>query len=138
MAMKLGQTAVLLVLVGLLLQAVVTSEARAAGVYADRGCPICTSAESFNHPRKMLGSLTRGVLNLTLGWTELFIEPFRKIKQGDRIPVAVLKSTGGAIVRTVNGGREILTFWVRPDPSGQMMYDASHSCTLGILGLTER
>jgi putative exosortase-associated protein (TIGR04073 family) len=113
-------------------------EAQATGVYTDCSCPLCEAAESFNHTQKMFGALGRGVVNTTLGWVELFVQPVKKAREDKTLFDGLISGVGETVKRTASGIWEIVTFWRAPDPAGYFVRDSARSCALGSLGLTGR
>lgn len=112
--------------------------ASAKGVYNDRGCPVCTPAESLNYTSKLLGSFTRGVLNTVLGWTELLAQPVRAAVENEPVVNGIGKGVKETVMRTAGGISELITCWKPPDPSGRVNQDKIRSCPLGALGISPR
>ncbi len=77
-------------------------------VHAD----VCTWAESKTWSVSAPGKLTRGVFNTALGWTNLFVQPFK----GDGFMNGFGKGLSDMFVRTFQGVGEILLFWLPPVP----------------------
>ena len=77
---------------------------------------VCTWAESKSYAVSAPGKLTRGVLNLGLGWTNIFVQPFRE----DDVMTGIGKGLSDFFVRTFQGAGEILLFWLPPVPNEPM------------------
>ena len=89
-------------------------------LYADDS-NVCTWAQSKSWSVSAPGKLTRGILNLGLGWTNLFVQPFKE----DTVMNGIGKGLGFFAVRTVQGLGEILLFWLPPAPDEPL-----HECVL--------
>ena len=74
---------------------------------------VCTWAESKRYSVSAPGKLTRGVINLGLGWTNIFVQPFRE----DDVMSGIGKGLSDFAVRTFQGAGEILLFWLPPVPN---------------------
>ena len=74
---------------------------------------VCTWAESKNWSVSAPGKLTRGIINTGLGWTDLFVEPF---KAHEGVMGGIGKGLSDMFVRTFQGIGEILLFWLPPAP----------------------
>jgi putative exosortase-associated protein (TIGR04073 family) len=82
-------------------------------------CPICSKAndtEAAYH--EQAGSrFTRGLLNFTLGWTEMIRQPAIEAKEGHHVATGIGKGLNRSAARTAQGLGEALTFWmVRKHP----------------------
>lgn len=73
---------------------------------------VCTWAESDRWAVSAPGKLTRGVLNTGLGWTNLFVQPFK----GETVMGGIGMGLSNFFVRTFQGIGEILLFWLPPVP----------------------
>ena len=96
--------------------------------YAD-GSNVCTWAESKNWGAAAPGKLTRGILNTGLGWTNLFVQPFKE----DTIMGGIGKGLSDFAMRTVQGIGEILLFWLPPAP-----HETMRDCVFYDWGVLER
>ena len=76
-------------------------------------CPICGRANQPNadYPTKAGATLTRGLTNTLLGWTELFRRPVEEVKTGGNVVNGMGKGVGYSVQRTLSGLGEVLTFW---------------------------
>lgn len=74
---------------------------------------VCTWAESKRYAVSAPGKLTRGVINLGLGWTNIFVQPFRE----DDVMTGIGKGLSDFFVRSFQGAGEILLFWLPPVPN---------------------
>ncbi|PIQ86647.1 MAG: hypothetical protein COV74_03895 [Candidatus Omnitrophica bacterium CG11_big_fil_rev_8_21_14_0_20_45_26] len=77
---------------------------------------ICTWAEADTWGVSAPGKLVRGVLNTALGWTNLFVQPFK----GDGVMNGIGAGLSNFAVRTTQGIGEILLFWLPPVPEEPM------------------
>ena len=73
---------------------------------------VCTWAESKSWSVSAPGKITRGLINAALGWTNLFVQPFKE----DTVMSGIGKGLAFFGVRTVQGIGEILLFWLPPAP----------------------
>ena len=73
---------------------------------------VCNWAESKEWRVSAPGKLTRGIINTGLGWTNLFVQPFK----GDSVMNGVGAGLSECMVRTMQGLGEILLFWLPPVP----------------------
>lgn len=89
-------------------------------VYASES-NACTWAESKSWGVSAPGKLVRGVMNLGLGWTNIFVQPFKE----DTVMNGFGKGLAFFAVRTVQGLGEILLFWLPPVPDEPL-----HECVL--------
>ena len=90
---------------------------------------ICTMAESKNWGVSAPGKLTRGLFNTGLGWTNLFVQPFR----GESVMGGIGMGLSNFFVRTLQGIGELLLFWIPPAPEESMK-----DCVFYDWGLMER
>ena len=76
-------------------------------------CPICTVANdnTVSYQAKAGNTLLRGILNATLGWTEMIRQPAKEATAGGNVLVGVANGVGQSVIRTVTGLGEIFTFW---------------------------
>lgn len=98
-----------------------------ASAYAESNC--CNWAESKNWAVSAPGKLTRGVINLGLGWTNMFVEPF----QTDSVMEGIGKGISDFLIRTFQGAGEIILFWLPPPPE-----ETLHECVFYDWGLIDR
>lgn len=84
----------------------------AGPVLAADSSNVCTWAESKNWGVSAPGKLTRGVINLGLGWTNLFVQPFRE----ETVMGGIGKGLSDFFLRAVQGAAEIVLFWLPPVP----------------------
>ena len=73
---------------------------------------VCTWAESKSWSVSAPCKLTRGILNLGLGWTNLLVQPFK----GDGVMNGIGLGLSNFTTRTIQGLGEILLFWLPPAP----------------------
>lgn len=90
---------------------------------------VCNWAESKNWAVSAPGKLTRGIINVGLGWTNIFIQPFRE----DNVMSGIGLGLSNFAVRTVQGIGEILLFWLPPAPE-----ETLHECAFYDWGMIER
>jgi putative exosortase-associated protein (TIGR04073 family) len=76
-------------------------------------CPICTHANEPSAPYAATATttLSRGVVNALLGWTELIRQPAQEARTGGNVLVGIGKGVGQGVLRTLSGVGEALTFW---------------------------
>ena len=87
---------------------------------------VCTWAESKSWAVSAPGKLTRGVINVAFGWTNLFIQPFKD----DSVIGGVGLGLSNFFVRTFQGAGEILLFWLPPASDEPL-----HECAFYDMGL---
>ena len=77
-------------------------------------CPICSKLknQSASYGEKAGNTLSRGVLNFTLGWTELIRQPAKKARAGGNVWHGIANGIGKSTTRTARGLGEVLTFWM--------------------------
>jgi putative exosortase-associated protein (TIGR04073 family) len=96
-------------------------------------CGVCEGAESQNFGKSAPGKIGRGVINILLGWTNLFAQPIQAGQSGG----SVLSGIGNGFVytftRTVQGVVELGLFWLPPSHGEPLTH-----CALGDLGVTGR
>ncbi|MBI4388377.1 MAG: hypothetical protein HY582_04985 [Candidatus Omnitrophica bacterium] len=90
---------------------------------------VCTWAESKNWGVSAPGKLTRGLFNTGLGWTNLFVQPFRE----ETVMGGIGKGMSEFFVRTLQGVGELLLFWIPPAPEESMK-----ECVFYDWGMLER
>ena len=85
-------------------------------------CPVCgkASEESGNYSSHAGYTLVRGAANTTMGWTELIRQPVDEVRRGGNILTGLAKGVGCGVTRTLQGGGEVLTFWVPKSKSGYL------------------
>lgn len=76
---------------------------------AHASCAICQGTTSDHWGKKTAATLTRGVANTGLCWTELVNQPMKETQAGGNILVGIGKGVGHTIVRGVKGVAEIIT-----------------------------
>ena len=76
-------------------------------------CPICLKAnnDDISYQEKASNTLARGILNFTLGWTEMIRQPAKTAKEDRNILAGIAIGAGASVTRTISGLGEILTFW---------------------------
>ena len=74
---------------------------------------VCTWAEAKTWGTSAPGKLTRGILNTGLGWTNIFVQPFKE----SPVISGIGKGLGFFAVRTVQGLGELFLFWLPPVPN---------------------
>ena len=97
------------VLIGLL---VVGLLGLGAPAFADQGasaCTICGGTTSDSWGVKATTTLTRGVANTGLCWTELVHQPMKEVKGGGNFLVGFGKGIGHTLIRACQGVGEIIT-----------------------------
>ena len=97
-------------------------------------CGICEGAEAQNYGRSIPGKLGRGIVNIGLGWTNLFAQPIHAGHSGGNVLTGIGTGFWYTIVRTVQGVVEVGLFWIPSGPGGE----ALKHCALGDLGVTGR
>ena len=95
-----------------------------------RLCPICSKANnpSATYQEEAGNRLARGVLNMTLGWTELIRQPAKKARKDGNVFAGMATGMGHSVVRTVRGLGEVLTFWTPKNKTGYIHF--SDDCPL--------
>ena len=96
-------------------------------------CGVCEGAESQNFGKSAPGKLGRGLVNIGLGWTNLFAQPIQAGSSGGNVFTGIGKGFGYTFVRTVQGVAEIGLFWLPPAYGESLKH-----CALGDLGVTGR
>lgn len=76
---------------------------------ASHGCAICEGTKSDSWGVKTATTLTRGVANTALCWTELAHQPMKEVRNHGNFLVGVGKGIGHTLVRGVKGVAEIIT-----------------------------
>ena len=97
--------------------------------YAAQTSNVCTWAQSKNWAVSAPGKLVRGLVNTGLGWSELFVQPFKE----DSVMSGIGKGLSDFFVRTFQGICEIMLFWLPPVPNEPL-----HECVFYDWGLLER
>ena len=97
-------------------------------------CGVCEGAESQNFGKSAPGKIGRGAVNILLGWTNLFTQPFHAGSNGGNVLAGIGKGFGYTVVRTVQGVVELGLFWLPPGPGGE----ALKYCAFGDMGITGR
>jgi hypothetical protein len=96
-------------------------------------CGVCEHAESVRYTASWWGKITRGLVNVGLGWTNLIAQPKNAISEGDNLLKGIGKGFGYTGLRTIQGVVEILVFWLPP-----VQDEPLKNCALGDLGITGR
>jgi len=93
-------------------------------------CPFCLKANSpdVSYADKTGNTLVRGVLNTTLGWTEVLRLPAKEARKGGNIWNGLAGGLGSGVTRTLNGLAEVVTFWT-PKMGGSYVH-FSDDCPL--------
>ena len=97
-------------------------------------CGVCEGAEAQNFGKSAPGKIGRGLVNVVLGWTNLFAQPIHAGKSGGNILSGIGKGLGYTVVRTVQGVVEVALFWLPQGPGGEPL----KHCALGDMGITQR
>lgn len=97
-------------------------------------CGVCGAAEAQNFGKSAPGKIGRGLVNIGLGWTNLFAQPIHAGKSGGNVLTGIGKGLGYTMIRTVQGVVEIGLFWLPQGPGGE----ALKHCALGDMGITGR
>jgi len=87
-------------------------------------CPICKTLkeDSVTYGEKAGNTLARGVLNFTLGWTELIRQPAKKARAGDNVWRGIANGIGKSALRTARGLGEVVTFWTPKRKDGYIHF----------------
>ena len=87
-------------------------------------CPICSKANNTDatYQEKAGNTLARGLLNMTLGWTELIRQPAKKARKGGNVFGGMANGVGKSFVRTMRGAGEVLTFWTPKSDQGYIHF----------------
>ena len=87
-------------------------------------CPICENLrkEHLRYSDKTANTLGRGLLNFTLGWTELIRQPAKKAREDKDVWRGIANGIGKSAVRSVRGLGEILTFWTPETKDGYIHF----------------
>ncbi|MBI2120110.1 MAG: hypothetical protein HYT94_00620 [Parcubacteria group bacterium] len=96
-------------------------------------CGVCEGAESQSFGKSAPGKLGRGVVNILLGWTNLFAQPVQSGQSGGNVLTGIGKGFGYTVMRTVQGVAELGLFWLPPAHGEPLKH-----CALGDLGATGR
>ena len=96
-------------------------------------CGVCELAESQSFAKSTPGKIQRGVVNILLGWTNLFAQPIQSGKTGENILSGIGNGFGYTIIRTIQGVVELGLFWLPPSHGEPLTH-----CALGDLGITGR
>ena len=77
-------------------------------------CPICgrLRGEHLTYSDKVGGTLARGALNFTLGWTEMMKQPAQEVKEGHSVLTGIARGVEHSAARTLGGLGELATFWM--------------------------
>ncbi|MBI4395271.1 MAG: hypothetical protein HY583_03630 [Candidatus Omnitrophica bacterium] len=97
-------------------------------------CAVCEEAESMSFGESAPGKIGRGLVNLGLGWTNLFAQPIQAGKSGGSILKGIGKGFSLTVVRMVQGVVELGLFWLPSGPGGESL----KHCALGDMGVTGR
>ena len=97
-------------------------------------CGVCEAAESQNFGKSAPGKIGRGLVNIGLGWTNLFAQPVHAGKSGGNVLSGIGKGLGYTVIRTVQGVVELGLFWLPAGPGGEVL----NHCALGDMGITQR
>ena len=73
------------------------------------GCAICEGTKSSSWGVKTATTLTRGVANTGLCWTELAHQPMKEVQNHGNVLVGVGKGIGHTFIRGFKGVAEIIT-----------------------------
>ena len=78
-----------------------------------RVCPLCAKAndQTATYSEKAGHTLARGLLNFTLGWTEMISQPAKEARDGHHVLTGIGKGLRHTATRTLAGVGEVLTFW---------------------------
>ncbi|OGW87185.1 MAG: hypothetical protein A3C35_00540 [Omnitrophica bacterium RIFCSPHIGHO2_02_FULL_46_11] len=100
---------------------------------ADLRCGLCEAAESHNFSTSAPGKIGRGLVNILLGWTNLFTQPVHAGSSGGNLWSGIGKGFNYFFLRTVQGVTELGVFWLPP-----AKVEGLKHCTLGDWGVTQR
>ena len=92
---------------------IVQAEEGTAEAQEPKLCPICLKANDpdVGYLDKTGNTLLRGVLNTTLGWTEVLRLPAKQARKDGNLWNGLANGLGSGVTRTLNGLAEIVTFW---------------------------
>ena len=96
-------------------------------------CGVCELAESESFAKSAPGKIERGVVNILLGWTNLFAQPIQAGKSGGSVWTGIGTGFSMLFTRTVQGVVELGLFWLPPSGGEPLK-----QCALGDLGITGR
>lgn len=96
-------------------------------------CGLCEAAESQSFAKSAVGKIERGMVNILLGWTNLFAQPIQSGKTGGNVWSGIGNGFGHMLIRTVQGVVELGLFWLPPAHGEPLTH-----CALGDLGITGR
>ncbi len=96
-------------------------------------CGVCEGAESQSFAKSAPGKLGRGVVNILLGWTNLFAQPIQASKSNSSMLSGIGNGFGYTLIRTIQGVVELGLFWLPPSHGEPLTH-----CALGDLGITGR
>ena len=99
---------------------------------AAAGCGICEHAESDSYAVSAPGKIGRGLVNAGLGWTNLFAQPTKSVRNGENFFAGVGKGFAHTFIRTLQGVVELGTFFLPP------FEEPVKNCSLGDMGITGR
>ena len=99
----------------------------------DLHCGLCEAAESHGWGKSTSGKFGRGIVNILLGWTNLFAQPIHVSSSGGNVWNGIGKGFNYFFLRTVEGVTELGTCWLPP-----AKVEGLTRCTLGDLGITQR
>ncbi len=108
-----------------------------ADSFAAGECPVCDGAASDQYFIKTGYQFTRGILNTSLCWTELFNQPGQEMKAGGNLLIGMGKGVGHTFLRLVEGAGEIITCPMPRAEDGKYTQIAQ-DCSLGVMGFTDR
>ena len=75
--------------------------------------PAFAEDQDIPYAARMPYRIVRGVTNIALGWTEIFLRPFGE-RKNESVGLAMSMGAGHTMVRLAAGVTDIFTFWV-PD-----------------------
>ena len=132
MRLKSGLKAPFIVILALLMSfsGAARAEENAGGAREPEMCPFCLKANDpdSSYLDKSGNILMRGVLNTTLGWTEVLRLPAKQARKDGNIWNGLADGLGSGVTRTLNGLAEIVTFWT-PKVNGSFVH-FSDDCPL--------
>lgn len=92
---------------------IVRAEEDATKAQEPKLCPFCLKANDpdVGYLDKTSNTLIRGILNTTLGWTEVLRLPAKRARKDGNLWNGLASGLGSSVTRTLNGLAEIITFW---------------------------
>ena len=100
---------------------------------AVRACGICEHAESGNYAVSAPGKISRGIVNIGFGWTNLFMQPKKSVDHGENLLMGIGKGFGYTLLRTIEGVAEAGLFFLPP-----AFEEPLKNCAFGDMGITGR